>query len=60
MRSWLFRHRLRLRAVYAARTLPDRALRPRRHLGPDRDGLLPGACARVRGRYVIRPPGRAA
>jgi len=60
VRSWLFRHRLRLRAIYAQRALPDRDLRPRRLLGPDRDGLLPGQSARVGERFVIRPPTRAA
>jgi len=40
--------------------LPDRALRPRRVLGPDRDGLLPGHSARIGDRFVIRPPTWAA
>jgi hypothetical protein len=56
----LFRHRLRLRAIYAPRTLPDRQLRPRRLLGPDRDGILPGHSARIGDRFVIRPPAQAA
>ncbi len=40
--------------------MPDQAHRPRRLLGPDRDGLLPGHAGRRGRHYVIRPPARAA
>jgi hypothetical protein len=60
VRTWLFRHRLRLRAILSPRTLPDRSHRPRRQLGPDRDGILPGHCVRRGWRIVLRPPPRAA
>ena len=56
VRSWIFRHRLRLRAIYGTRP----AIRPSpawRERNPKQlsDGLAPGQAAR-RGRwYVIRP-----
>jgi len=61
VRSWIFRHRLRLRAIYGQRpeirpssTIPERAPRP------TIDGLRPGECAR-RGRwFVLRPNSPAA
>lgn len=61
MRSWVFRHRLRLRAIYTPR--PE--LRPEpearaRHPKARIDGLAPGECAR-RGRwFVLRPNNPAA
>lgn len=63
MRSWIFRHRLRLRAVYGARTAtpahagPTRAQETRRRV----QGLEPGECARRGEIYYLRPqaPGAA-
>jgi hypothetical protein len=61
VRSWIFRHRLRLRAIYgtrpAIRPLPEvHERRPRE----TSDGLSPGQSGR-RGRwYVIRPQPPAA
>jgi hypothetical protein len=57
MRSWIFRQRLRLRAIYGARTaLPaERApaqARPRRRSGL---GLAPGQCKRRGGSVWLRP-----
>ena len=56
VRSWIFRHRLRLRAIYgtrpAIRPLPQAHERRPREMT---DGLSPGQSGR-RGRwYVIRP-----
>jgi hypothetical protein len=57
MRSWIFRHRQRLRAIYGPRPQLDqkagaRPPRPRATI----DGLRPGECARRGEWFVIRPP----
>jgi hypothetical protein len=56
MRSWIFRQRLRLRAVYGARPAlpPPAAAAPRRGkaLGL---GLAPGQCRRRGGSVWLRP-----
>jgi hypothetical protein len=56
MRSWIFRNRLRLRALYAPRpaiTL-QRAL-PRKGSGTPREGLIPGQCGWRGAVFVLRP-----
>ncbi len=56
VRSWIFRHRLRLRAIYGTRPAirPEATGRERRPRETT-DGLTPGQAGR-RGRwYVIRP-----
>ena len=61
VRSWIFRHRLRLRAIYGTRPAirPESTVRERRPRESS-DGLAPGQSGR-RGRwYVIRPQPPAA
>ncbi|MEY2784868.1 MAG: hypothetical protein RL277_1075 [Planctomycetota bacterium] len=63
MRSWIFRHRLRLKAVYGAREAtpahsgPTRAQATRRRV----QGLAPGECGRRGEIFYLRPrtPGAA-
>jgi len=59
VRSWIFRHRLRLRAIYGPRPLPGPQPAAR---APARlwSGLLPGECARRGADFLLRPPGRPA
>ncbi len=57
MRSWIFRHRLRLRAVYGPRPPAPPSAGPSR---PQRaralnQGLAPGECARVGRWFWLRP-----
>ena len=60
MRSWIFRHRMRLRAIYGPRPAVQEPPADRNRRVQERVlGLAPGECAR-RGRwYVIRPKGAA-
>src|SRR5436190_5944229 len=59
VRSWIFRHRLRLRAIYGPR--PElRAVEPRSKPAKRVDGLAPGQCARRGEWFVIRPNAPAA
>ena len=63
MRSWIFRHRLRLKAVYGARVPTSAPAAPSRAQAARRtaQGLRPGECARRREVYYLRPqsPGAA-
>ena len=57
MRSWIFRQRLRLRAVYGARPslpAPQGSPEPRRGKKPEL-GLAPGHCARRGNSVWLRP-----
>lgn len=61
MRSWIFRHRYRLRAIYGPRPVPASATAVRERTPPDRwAGLAPGECARRGDTYVLRPMRRPA
>ncbi|MBI5365264.1 MAG: hypothetical protein HZA53_18950 [Planctomycetes bacterium] len=57
MRSWIFRHRLRLRAIYGPRPeTPTTPLRAVPMAAPERlAGLAPGECAFKGAQFVIRP-----
>jgi hypothetical protein len=57
MRSWVFRHRLRLRAVYGPLPVPaETPAMGARKSGPKaRSGLRPGHCERKGRHFVLRP-----
>ena len=57
MRSWIFRQRLRLRAVYGARpSLPEPQVRAPAARGKKHEfGLAPGHCVRRGGSVWMRP-----
>ncbi|MFO1010599.1 MAG: hypothetical protein U1F29_11110 [Planctomycetota bacterium] len=66
MRSWIFRHRLRLRAIYGPRPAPAPAptragTMPAHREPPERlGGLRPGEGAFHGEHYVLRPMRRGA
>jgi len=57
MRSWIFRQRLRLRAVYGTRpSLPSAPASPPAGRGkPSEQGLAPGQCGRRGRSFWLRP-----
>jgi hypothetical protein len=55
MRSWIFRHRLRLRVLYGARPEPVEPLAAGRATRRVRSGLRPGEWERRKSDVWIRP-----
>lgn len=61
MRSWIFRHRLRLRAIYGQRPEVRPPVAAPERTPPARvDGLAPGESGQRGAWYVIRPQRPAA
>ena len=62
VRSWIFRHRLRLRAIYGPRPEPKAApvatVEREREPAPLLHGLAPGEVGFVGTHFVLRPMGR--